>query len=647
MPSIIADDANSIKSCSPEQLTLVFAYRIILPQRLDAPDVFIPTMNIRNIAIIAHVDHGKTTLVDALLKQSADFKLKTGATSDLIMDSNELERERGITIFSKNAAVRYKDVKINIVDTPGHADFGGEVERIMRMVDGALLLVDAKEGPMPQTKFVLKKAIQAGHRIIVVINKIDKPGARPNWALDRTFDLFFELGASNEQAEFPVIYASGVQGKASLENNLEAMKNVVPLFDVIVKEIPPPKADLTAPLQMLTVNLAYDNYKGKIAIGRLYAGTLRKNEPIVHINRAGVAEKATLSAVMTFDGLGRVDVDEVQAGDIVAIAGIDDISIGETITDPEHPVPLPIIEIEEPTVKMTFGINTSPFAGREGEYGTSNNIRDRLMKEIETDVALRVEDAAGARDRWIVSGRGELHLAILIEKMRREGYEFQVSRPQVIFKEKDKRKLEPIERLSVEVPEQYTGTVIEHMGNRKGTMVEMRVENATAFMEFLVPTRGLIGFRNQFLTDTRGLGIMNTIFEDFEEYRGDFAANPHGSLVAHETGITRAYGLIAAEERGGLFVGPGVEVYKGQIVGQNSKEQDIRVNVCKEKQLSNMRSKNDGASEFLKVPRTLTLEDAIEYIADDELVEVTPKSVRLRKVWLDEGDEARAAKGLA
>jgi GTP-binding protein len=603
-------------------------------------------MNIRNIAIIAHVDHGKTTLVDALLKQSIGFKLKTGADTDLIMDSNELERERGITIFSKNASVRYKDMKINIVDTPGHADFGGEVERIMCMVDGALLLVDAKEGPMPQTKFVLKKAIQAGHRIIVVINKIDKPGARPNWALDRTFDLFFELGASNEQAEFPVIYASGVQGKASLENNLEAMKSVEPLFDTIVKEIPPPKADLQAPLQMLTVNLAYDNYKGKIAIGRLYAGTLRRNEPIVHINRAGVAKKAMLSAVMTFDGLSRVDVDVVEAGDIVAVAGIDDISIGETITDPEHPIPLPVIDIEEPTVKMTFLVNNAPFAGREGEYGTSNNIRDRLMKEIETDVALRVEDAAGARDRWVVSGRGELHLSILIEKMRREGYEFQVSRPQVIFKENDKKKLEPIERLSVEVPEQYTGTVIEHMGNRKGTMVEMRVENSSAFMEFLVPTRGLIGFRNQFLTDTRGLGIMNTIFEDFEEYRGDFAANPHGSLVAHETGMTRTYGLIAAEERGILFVGPGVEVYKGQIVGQNAKEQDIRVNVCKEKQLSNMRSKNDGASEFLKVPRTLSLEDAIEYIGDDELVEITPKSIRLRKVWLDEGDEARAAKGL-
>ena len=603
-------------------------------------------MEIRNIAIIAHVDHGKTTLVDALLKQSVGFKLKTGTASDLIMDSNELERERGITIFSKNAAIVYKGMKINIVDTPGHADFGGEVERIMRMVDGALLLVDAKEGPMPQTKFVLKKAIQAGHRIIVIINKIDKPGARPNWALDRTFDLFFELGASTEQAEFPVIYASGAQGKASLENDLEKMTDIEPLFETIVNEIPAPKSDINAPLQMLTVNLAYDNYKGKIAIGRLYAGVLYKNEPIIHINRAGVAEKATLSAVMTFDGLMRVDVEKAEAGDIVAVAGIDDISIGETITDPEHPVPLPVIEIEEPTVKMTFGVNTSPFGGREGTLTTSNNIRDRLYKEIETDVALRVEDAPGARDKWVVSGRGELHLSILIEKMRREGYEFQVSRPQVIFKEIDGKKTEPIERLSIEVPESQMGIVIEHMGKRKGTMVEMRVENSTAFMEFLVPTRGLIGFRNQFLTDTRGLGIMNTIFEKFEEYKGDFEANPHGSLVAHETGTTRTYGLLAAEGRGELFVGPGVEIYQGQIVGQNAKSQDLRVNVCKEKQLSNMRAKSDGAMEFLKVPRTLTLEDAIEYIGDDELVEVTPKSVRLRKIWLDPSDEARAAKGL-
>ena len=612
-------------------------------------------MELRNIAIIAHVDHGKTTLVDALLKQSQSFKLKSGATSDLIMDSNELERERGITIFSKNAAITYDTVnssgefsrvKINIVDTPGHADFGGEVERIMRMVDGALLLVDAQEGPMPQTKFVLKKAIQAGHKIIVVVNKIDKPAARPDWALERTFDLFIELGASDDQIEFPVIYASGIAGKAGITKDLTTMTDVVPLFDAIVATIPAPKVDVNAPLQMLTVNLAYDNYKGKIAIGRLYAGTLYKNEPVVHINREGKAEKATLSSIMTFDGLGRVEVEKAEAGDIVAVAGIDDISIGETITDPENPQALPIIEIEEPTVKMTFGVNTSPFSGREGQFTTSNNLRDRLMKEIETDVALRVETVPGARDSWTVSGRGELHLSILIEKMRREGFELQASRPQVIFKEKDGKKFEPIEILSVEVPEQFTGTIIEQMGSRRGTMTDMKVDSHIAYIEFLVPTRGLIGFRNQFLTSTKGLGIMNSIFERFEEYRGDFDSGPHGSLVAHETGMTRTYGLIAAEGRGELFVGPGVEVYEGQIVGQNAKAQDLRLNVCREKQLSNMRAKSDGGMEFLKVPRAMTLEDAIEYVGDDELVEITPKSVRMRKVWLKESDQARAAKGL-
>ena len=610
-------------------------------------------MNIRNIAIIAHVDHGKTTLVDALLKQSASFSARGGSSlggklfqGDLIMDSNELERERGITIFSKNAAVRYKDTKINIVDTPGHADFGGEVERIMRMVDGALLLVDAKEGPMPQTKFVLKKAIQAGLKIIVVINKIDKPAARPDWVLNHTFDLFVELGASDEQTDFPVIYASGIEGKAGFENNLAHMKDVEPVFETIVKHIPAPKIEKDAPLQMLTVNLSYDNYKGKIAIGRLYAGVLKKGATIAHVNRDGNIKPATITSVMTFDGLGRVEAQEAEAGDIVAIAGIPDISIGETITDPENPKPLPTIQIEEPTVKMTFMVNNSPFSGKEGQYSTSNNLRDRLMQEIETDVALRVAPVADARDRWVVSGRGELHLAILIEKMRREGYEFQVSRPQVIFHEEKGKKLEPIERVSIEIPEPATGIVIQDMGGRKGNMVDMKVENGNAYLEFLVPTRGLIGFRNQFLTNTKGLGIMNSIFEDFEEYKGDFEANSHGSLVAHESGATRTYGLIAAEERGELFIGPGVEIYKGQIVGQNAKSQDLRVNVCKEKQLSNMRAKSDGAMEFLKVPRTLTLEDAIEYIGDDELVEITPKSIRLRKVWLDEGDAARAAKGL-
>ncbi|MCX6702749.1 MAG: translational GTPase TypA [Candidatus Wolfebacteria bacterium] len=602
-------------------------------------------MNLRNIAIIANIDHGKTTLVDALLKQSLNFKLKSGADDNLIMDSNELERERGITIFSKNAAVVYGDTKINIVDTPGHADFGGEVERIMRMVDGALLLIDAKEGPMPQTKFVLKKAIEAGHKIIVVINKIDKSGARPVWALDRTFDLFVDLGASEEQADFPIIYASGIAGKAGYSHDLELMTDIRPLFDEIVKHIPSPKVDAEKPLQMLTVNLAYDNYKGKIAIGRLYSGTLKKGMEVAHIDRQGNIKKGILSSVMVFEGLAKVESEAGIAGDVVAIAGISDISIGETIADVDNPEALPIIEIEEPTVKTIFSVNTSPFGGKEGEYSTSTNLRDRLLQEIETDVALKVEPT-GTTDAWSVSGRGELHLSILIEKMRREGYEFQVSRPQVIIREINGKKMEPIERVSIEVPEVSTGIVIEQMGQRKGIMVDLSVDNGTAFLDFLVPTRGLIGFRNQFLTNTKGMGIMNSLFEKFDEYKGDFESNPHGSLVASETGMTRAYGLLNIEDRGELFLGPGVEVYEGQIVGQTSKNMDMRVNVCKEKQLSNMRAKSDGGMEFLKVPRALTLEEAIEFIGDDELVEITPKSIRLRKFWLKEGDESRSKKGL-
>lgn len=598
---------------------------------------------IRNIAIIAHVDHGKTTLVDALLKQSLGFKLRTGASSTLIMDSNELERERGITIFSKNASVVYEGVKINIVDTPGHADFGGEVERIMRMVDGALLLVDAKEGPMPQTKFVLRKAIQAGHKVIVVINKIDKPDSRAGWALDRTFDLFVELGASDVQLDFPILYASGAQGKVGHENDIAAMTDVQPLFDTIVKRIPPPVVDASKPLQMLTVNISYDNYKGKIGIGRLYSGRLIKGQPIVHINRAGEIRPASLSSVMTFDGLGRVEVDAAEAGDIVAIAGISDISIGETIADPVNPVALPIIDIEEPTVKMHFMINNSPFAGREGQFTTSNNLKDRLLKEVETDVALRVEPT-GSFDTWVVSGRGELHLSILIEKMRREGFEFQASRPQVIFRKNGTALEEPVERVSIEVPEAFTGVVIENMGRRKGTMIDMKTDRGIAYVEFIVPTRGLIGFRNEFLTATKGQGIVNSLFEGHEPYKGEFESNPHGSLVASESGMSRTYGLINAEGRGVLFIGPGVEVYEGMIVGENSKDMDLRVNVCKEKQLSNMRAKSDGAMEFLKVPRTMTLEEAIEYIGDDELVEITPKSIRLRKVHLSEHDEKRAKK---
>ncbi|HTM68649.1 MAG TPA: translational GTPase TypA [Candidatus Binatia bacterium] len=594
---------------------------------------------IRNIAIIAHVDHGKTTLADALLKQSDSFKEK-GLEGDTILDMNPLERERGITILAKNVSVAYNGIKINIVDTPGHADFGGEVERVMNLVDGALLLVDAKEGPMPQTRFVLKKAIQAGHKIIVVINKIDKPEARIDWVLDKTFDLFVELGASDEQTDFPVIYASGVQGKAGLEPDLSKMTDIKPVFDVLLANIPVAKADSSAPLQMLTVNLSYDNFKGKIAVGRLYAGSIKKGMEVAHINRDGVMKKCRITAVMSFMGMSRIEVEEVFAGDIVAIAGIPDVSIGETIADPANPVALPTIAIEEPTVKMTFGINTSPFSGQEGTYTTSRQIKERLEHELETDVALKMFPTDSA-EKWVMAGRGELHLAILIEKMRREGYELQVSKPQVIFKEVDGKKLEPIEQVTVEVPENFAGSVIEKLGKRRAEMKDMKVENKTAYLEFVIPTRGLIGYRSELLTDTKGLGIMNALFLGYQDYRGDFEANEHGSLIAFEDGETRTYSLVAAQERGQLFLGPGVHVYCGMIVGQNAKAEDLEVNVCKEKKLSNMRSKGDGAAEGLDTPRSMSLEDALEYIGEDELVEVTPKNIRLRKMLLDPNDRKR------
>ncbi len=600
-------------------------------------------MEIRNIAIIAHVDHGKTTLVDSLLRQSENFKLRSDAAQELIMDSNELERERGITIFSKNASIKYGDYKINIVDTPGHADFGGEVERIMRMVDGVLLLVDAKEGPMPQTKFVLRKAIQAGHKIIVVINKIDKPNARPEWVLNATYELFIELGASEMQIEFPIIYASAVQGKAGLKSDLSEMKNVEPLFEKIISYIPAPVAEHDKPLQMLTVNLVYDNYKGKIAVGRLYSGILKKGMNIAHINRAGEIKKGQVSSVILFEGLSRVDVDEAYAGDIVGVAGISDISIGETIADPENPVALPIIQIDEPTIKMTFSVNTSPFAGKEGEYTTSRNVKERLERELETDVALSVEQISP--DKWVVAGRGELHLAILIEKMRRDGYELEVSKLQVIFKDPpaggDGKKSEPIELVSVEAPENYSGVVIELMGKRLGIMKDMRVDGGEVFMDFAIPTRGLIGIRNEFLTDTKGMGIMNSIFLGYEEYKGGLRDEPHGSIIATEAGITNNYGLVTAQERGKLFLGPGVEVYEGMVVGQNAKAGDIAVHVCRTRQLTNFRSKNEGLGEQMEVPVLMTLEDALDYIGDDELVEVTPKSIRIRKKFLTENERKK------
>ena len=598
---------------------------------------------LRNIAIIADVDHGKTTLVDALLKQSVGFKAKTDAPGDLIMDSNDLERERGITIFSKNCSIKYKDYKINIVDTPGHADFGGEVERIMRMVDGVLLLVDAKEGPMPQTKFVLRKAIQAGHKIIVVINKIDKPAARPEWTLNATFDLFIELGATDDQVNFPVIYAVGSQGIAGLKPDMGSMKDIQPVFEKIVEYIPEPKIDPNAPLQFLTVNLAYDNYKGKIAIGRLYSGIMKKGMRALHVNRKGESEKIQLSSVMLFDGLAKVDAETVETGDIAAISGIPSISIGETITDIDNPAPLPVIQIDEPTIKMTFGINTSPFAGQEGKHTTSRNLKERLERELETDVALAVS-ATDSADRWTVAGRGELHLAILIEKMRREGYEIEVSKPVVIFKEENGKKVEPMELVSIEVPENYSGTVIEIMGRRLGVMKDMKVDRGQTFMDFTIPTRGLIGIRNQFLTSTKGMGIMNSIFLGYEEHKGNLTVNPHGSLVSSESGESNSYGLLASQSRGNLFIGPGVKVYAGMVVGENAKDEDIIVNVCREKTLNNFRTKNFGVQEALEVPRIMELEDALDYIGDDELVEVTPKGVRVRKMFLNENDRKKGKK---
>ncbi len=598
-------------------------------------------MELRNIAIIAHVDHGKTTLVDALLKQSASFKMKLDAPKELIMDSNELERERGITIFSKNASVKYGDIKINIVDTPGHADFGGEVERIMRMVDGVLLLVDAKEGPMPQTKFVLRKAIQAGHKIVVVVSKIDKADIRPEWALNATYDLFFELGASEDQIEFPVIYTAAMQGKAGPTKEISEMTDIRPIFDAIIKHIPAPKADIDKPLQMLTVNLAYDNYKGKIAVGRLYSGVMKKGMQVAHIDRSGEVKKTQLTSVMLFDGLARVDTEEAVAGDIVAIAGIPDITIGETITDPEHPLPLPTIHIDEPTIKMMFSVNTSPFKGREGQYTTSRNLKERLEKELETDVALSVQQT-DTTDRWVVAGRGELHLSILIEKMRREGYELEVSKPQVILKETDAKKQEPIELVSIEVPETYSGTVIEMIGKRLGVMRDMRLDRNIAHMDFAIPTRGLIGIRDKFLTATKGTGIMNSIFLGYEDYKGEMTALTHGSIVATEAGVSNTYGLLTAQGRGVLFIGPGVDIYEGMVVGENAKEGDVPVHVCRAKELTNFRSKNMGITEHLETPLHLTLEDALDYISDDELVEITPKSVRIRKAFLSEHDRKRA-----
>lgn len=599
-------------------------------------------LNVRNVAIIAHVDHGKTTLVDALLRQSHTEMKKEIAEQEAILDSNELERERGITIFSKNASVEYKDVKINIIDTPGHADFGGEVERVLSMADGALLLVDAKEGPMPQTRFVLREALKLGLKIIVVVNKIDKKGARPDWVHGKTFDLFVELGASEETAFFPVIFASGRDGLAGAEPDLTKMTDITPLFDMILKEIPPPVVAADKPLQMLVSNIGKDNYKGRIAIGKIHSGLIKNGQDIAHINREGQVKKYKVTSLSTFKGLGKIEESQALAGDIVSVTGIPDVNIGETIADPITPVALPLLDIEEPTVKMVFMVNNSPFGGHEGEFKTSSQIRARLYKELETDVALRVEDNADGT--WTVFGRGELHLAIFIERLRREGYEFQVSRPHVVNKTIDGKKMTPYEKVYIEVPEEYSGVVIQKMGMRRAKMDNMETTEAITYLEFTIATKELIGFRSEFITDTKGLGIMNAAFYEYLPDDGFVRERERGSLIAYESGETRLYGMTQVQDQGEFFVGPATKVYKGQVVGQCSRSGDLRVNVCKEKKLSNMRSKGEGTMEHFNTPRTMSLEDALEYIDDTELVEVTPKSVRIRKIILDEIEAKKQAK---
>ena len=588
--------------------------------------------NIRNIAIIAHVDHGKTTLVDTLLKQS-DTDLGKMGEQDLIMDFNELERERGITIFSKNAAVNYGDAKINIIDTPGHADFGGEVERVLNMADGALLIIDAQEGPMPQTRFVLKKALAMGHKIIVVINKIDKKNARVNYALDKVIELFIDLGATNEQLNFPIIYAAAKLGKAGYTSELEKMTDVKPVFDAILKHIPAPQENQKTggdPLQMMIVSISYDNYKGKIGVGRIYQGKIRNNQAVAQISKEGKIANGKITKLMTFVGLSKIAVDELAAGDIAAIAGINNISIGDTIADVENPIALPPIKIEKPTVKMIFSVNDSPFAGQEGEFCTSRNLKERLEKEIDNDVALQIAPG-NSTDEFTVSGRGELHLAILIEKMRREGYELQVSRPEVIMKKENGTLLEPAEDVWIEVLEQYSGVVIEKMSRRKGELKNMHVENKLASFHFFIPTRGLIGFRNELLVETKGTGIANSLFAGYFPRVGEIETSVRGSLVAHEAGVATAYGLLNAQNRGELFIGPSVNVYEGEVVGQNAKAGDVVVNVCKQKQLTNFRAKTEAVTNDLVPAKIMSLEQSLEYINDDELVEATPKSIRIRK----------------
>lgn len=598
--------------------------------------------DLRNVAIIAHVDHGKTTLVDQLLRQSGIFR-SNEAVAERVMDSGDLERERGITILSKNTAVMYKDTKINIVDTPGHADFGGEVERVLMMVDGVLLLVDAFEGCMPQTRFVLKKALALGKKPLVVLNKIDRPGARPAQVVDEVLDLFIELGANDDQLEFPVAYCSAREGYATLDPETPG-EDMTPLFEMILKEVPAPQGDLEGPTQVLFSNIDYDDYVGRIGIGRVERGVIKTGQQVAICGGGEEGHKlAKITKLYQFEGLKRVEAGSAQLGDIIAVSGIADLNIGQTACAPDTIEPMPFVKIDEPTVSMMFKVNDSPFAGREGKFVTSRNLRDRLFKEVETNVAMRVEETE-SMDTFKVSGRGELHLSILIEQMRRQGYEFQVSPPTVIYKMKDGQRLEPMELLMIETPDNYVGAVMEKIGSRKAELVNMGSrETGVTHMEFKIPARGLMGYRSEFLTDTNGNGIMNHVFEGYEPYKGDISQRQQGSIIAFETGESTAYGLFYAQDRGRMFIGPGVEVYEGMIVGASPKSEDLVVNICKKKHATNTRS--SGADEALKLTphSVLSLEQCLEFIGEDEYVEVTPKSVRMRKATLSHEQRMKQA----
>ncbi|HIK41969.1 translational GTPase TypA [Thermoleptolyngbya sp. M55_K2018_002] len=588
------------------------------------------TLPIRNVAIIAHVDHGKTTLVDALLKQSGTFR-EGEEVPDCVMDSNALERERGITILAKNTAVRYKDTLINIVDTPGHADFGGEVERVLGMVDGCVLIVDANEGPMPQTRFVLKKALEKGLRPVVVVNKIDRPQADPFGAIDKVLDLFLELGADDDQCEFPYLFASGLSGfaKKDLDDDSTDMK---PLFEAILEHVPAPVGDPAKPLQLQVTTLDYSEYLGRIVIGRIHNGTIQAGQQAALVTETGAVVKAKISKLLGFEGLKRVELESATAGNIVAVAGFADANIGETITDPENPQALPLIKVDEPTLQMTFWVNDSPFAGKEGKLVTSRQVRDRLLRELETNVALRVEET-DSPDKFAVSGRGEMHLGILIETMRREGYEFQVSQPQVIYREVNGQPCEPFELLVLDVPEESVGGCIERLGQRRGEMQDMRVGgNGRTQLEFVIPARGLIGFRGEFMRLTRGEGIMSHSFLDYRPLSGEVETRRNGVLISFEEGVATFYAMKNAEDRGVFFITPGTKVYKGMIIGEHNRPQDLELNVCKTKQLTNHRASGGDELVQLQAPVEMSLERALEYIGPDELLEVTPESIRLRKM---------------